>query len=99
MPNDLGVMDAWDTGEDTYAVSLGWTSIGDATSYQLFRSTAAGGPYTQIYNGSNNGYTDSTLEISKTYYYKVKATNLAGSSALSEPPLEVAAGQLIIIIE
>ena len=98
-PVGLSVQDAWDAGGNMFGINLYWISVGDATSYQLFRSTAAGGPYTQIYSGSNNGYADSTLDISKTYYYKVKAKNLAGSSALSDPPLEVAAGQLIIIIE
>jgi hypothetical protein len=98
-PVNFGVQDARVTGADTFAVVLGWDSVFDATSYQLWRATVEAGPYAKVYDGSVNGYIDSGLNVSTTYYYKVQATNSKGSSDLPDDPLPVAAGKLILIIE
>jgi len=66
-------------------VSLSWTASSGATSYNVYRGTAAGAENaTPIVTGlTGTGYTDSGLTNGTTYYYKVAAVNLAGTSAQS----------------
>ncbi len=66
------------------SLAVSWSASADAASYQVFRDTSAGGAFsTQVYTGSAWSLTDSPLASSTTYYYKVRATNAAGSSPLS----------------
>lgn len=66
------------------SLTVTWNAVSSATSYQLFRAASAGGPFTdQIYSNSSVGFVDSGLSVSTTYYYEVRATGTAGSSALS----------------
>ncbi len=65
---------------------VSWSASTGADSYQVFRDTSAGGAFsTQVYSGTALSVTDSPLASDTTYYYKVQATNTAGSSALSAP--------------
>jgi fibronectin type 3 domain-containing protein len=64
-------------------VSLAWSMGTGATSYDVQRSTASGGPYSQIATPSTNSYTDTGLTNGTTYYYVVAASNSAGHSANS----------------
>ncbi len=62
-------------------VSLAWTSVGNATSYNVKRSATATGAYTTIATGVvNPAYTDTGLTNRKTYYYVVSAVNGIGES-------------------
>ncbi len=66
------------------SLTVSWSASTEATSYQLFRDTSAGGSFAiQVYSGSGLSFTDSPLASSTTYYYKVRATNATGSSSLS----------------
>lgn len=60
----------------THTVS--WASSSGATSYQLERSADSGGTWSQIYNGSATSYLENITD--GTYRYRVKATNVAGTS-------------------
>lgn len=62
---------------------LNWTSVSNATSYTVFRSSSANGSYTQIGKTSYNGYSDENVKYGNTYYYKVKASNSYGTSDYS----------------
>lgn len=64
---------------------LSWTPGGGGapTSYNVLRSTVAGGPYAQIANVTGTTYTDTGLTFGTTYYYVVQAVNAAGTSANS----------------
>jgi len=66
-------------------VSLTWSASTGATTYNLYRSTTAGGEGTSpIVTGiSGNSYTNTGLTNGTTYYYKVAAVNSAGTSTLS----------------
>jgi Abnormal spindle-like microcephaly-assoc'd, ASPM-SPD-2-Hydin/Putative Ig domain len=71
----------------SYSVTLSWTApaaAGDTiTGYNIFRSTASGGPYTQLNSSLIAGttYTDTTVADGTTYYYV--ATAVGSSNAQS----------------
>lgn len=64
-------------------VSLSWGSVTDATSYEVKRGTAAGGPYTTIASSTSPSYVDTGLTNGTTYYFVVTAINTGGESANS----------------
>lgn len=64
-------------------VALSWTAVTGATGYKVYRSTTAGGPYTEIGTATVTDYTDTTVTNGTTYYYVVTATNADGESAYS----------------
>ena len=64
-------------------VSLFWTASSGATSYNVKRSTASGGPYTTVASPTNASYSDTSVSNGTTYYYVVTAVNTAGESANS----------------
>src|SRR2546425_7145886 len=64
-------------------VMLAWTASAGATSYYVKRSTATGGPYTQIATQTTTSYADTGLTNETKYYYVVSAYSAAGQSANS----------------
>ena len=64
-------------------VSLSWASSSGATSYNVKRSTTAGGPYTTIASPTVITYVDTSLTNGTKYFYVVSAANSAGESANS----------------
>lgn len=70
------------TPDDTF-VQLEWTASAGATSYDLARSTTAGGPYTTIASPTITEYTDAGLANGTMYYYVVSAVSSSGTSAPS----------------
>jgi hypothetical protein len=67
----------------TGQVSLTWTASTGATSYNVKRGSATGGPYTSVAAISTASYTDSTVTGGATYYYVVTASNANGASGNS----------------
>jgi fibronectin type 3 domain-containing protein len=66
------------------SVALNWTASTGATSYNIYRGTAAGAEgATPIATTTTNSYTDTGLTNGTTYYYKVAASDSAGTSAQS----------------
>lgn len=76
-------------------VSLSWSTATGAASYNIYRSTTNGGPYTSITNVAATSYVNSGLISGTTYYYAIKAKNNIGLSAYSNQasatPIELAA--------
>src|SRR6202041_2383127 len=66
------------------SVILSWTAGSGATSYNIYRGTTSGGEgTTPVGTSTSTGFTDTGLTNGTTYYYKVSATNSAGTSAQS----------------
>ncbi len=73
-------------------VALTWSASANATSYNVKRSPASGGPYTIIVNTSATNHSDTTVINGTTYYYAVSALGAGGEGANSTevratPPL------------
>jgi hypothetical protein len=66
-------------------VALTWTASVGATSYSVYRGTAAGAEgATPIVTGiTTAAYTNTGLTNGTTYYYEVAAVNTAGASSMS----------------
>ena len=61
-----------------------WDESVSADNYELYRDTAYTGNFNLlVYSGSNTYFQDSGLEESTFYYYKIRASNIYGQSALS----------------
>jgi MYXO-CTERM domain-containing protein len=72
-------------------IDVSWTTNG-ATSYNIYRSTTAGGPYTRVATATASPYSDTGVSGSTTYYYTVRAVQCA-ESANSTEVSATAAGQ------
>jgi autotransporter-associated beta strand protein len=66
-------------------VGLTWANVTSATSYNIKRATTTGGPYTTIANVAVNGFLDTNIVNSTTYYYVVSALNLQFGSPVEGP--------------
>jgi fibronectin type 3 domain-containing protein len=65
-------------------VNLMWSTVTDATYYNVKRSSTSGGPYTTIAaNVTGATYSDVGLVNGTTYYYVVTAANSGGESSNS----------------
>lgn len=54
-------------------VAIKWNAITGATSYEVYVSQSQNGAYSLAGTSSSTSYTDKTVDINKTYYYKIKA--------------------------
>ncbi len=68
------------------SISITWSKISGATSYDVYRAASAGGAYTKLASVTANTFTDTGLKSGTTYYYKVRAygyseENVRNSSA------------------
>ncbi len=65
-------------------VVLTWSGFSQNLSYNVYRGTTSGGPYTTLITGhQNNSYTDFSATNNQTYYYVVKGFNPEGESTSS----------------
>jgi len=63
-------------------VSLTWSAVSGATSYNVKRATVSGGSYTVVASSlASPLFTDTGLTNGTTYYYVVNAANTGGTSA------------------
>ncbi|MEQ8362279.1 MAG: FG-GAP-like repeat-containing protein [Cyclobacteriaceae bacterium] len=64
---------------------INWTLTNFATNFILERSTAPGGPFTEVANLTYPKvfYLDKNLLTGTTYYYRLKASNTTGTSPVS----------------
>jgi hypothetical protein len=72
-------------GPPAHSVALSWNPSSTAgITYNLYRSTTAGGPYTAVQTGlMSTTATDPSVASATIYYYVVRAQNAAGESASS----------------
>lgn len=65
-------------------VSLTWTAVSGATSYNVERATGSGGTFATLSSPTGTAYTDTSGLAGTTYYYEVAAVNAAGAGAPSQ---------------
>jgi hypothetical protein len=59
-------------------VTLTWSAVTGATSYNVKRSPSSSGPYATIVSTTGTSYTDTNVMNGTTYYYVVSASNAGG---------------------
>jgi len=64
-------------------VSVSWTAVTGATSYNIYRSTGAGSQGSKIGSSLTTAYTDTAAVNGTTYFYEVTADNAAGEGPAS----------------
>ncbi|UWG96939.1 cell wall-binding repeat-containing protein [Dehalobacter sp. DCM] len=67
----------------TTQIQLDWTASTGAATYTVYRSDSLNGTYTAITTVAATTYTNTGLTPTTKYYYKLIATNTAGSSGYS----------------
>ena len=65
------------------SIRISWSSVSNATSYKVYRSSSASGSYSQIGSPTSNTYMYDDNPMSGNNYYKVKAVNSRGESPYS----------------
>ncbi|MBO4926834.1 MAG: hypothetical protein J5379_01095 [Clostridiales bacterium] len=83
-------------------MKLSWTAVSGADSYEIYRATSAGGPYTYVKATTGTSTSDTGLTAGTRYYYMVRAKrtvngqvqyskyNAAVAVALATPSMESA---------
>ena len=66
-------------------VTLNWTPVAGARSYNVYRSTTSGSQGAKIGSSSTAQYVDTAVSNGSTYYYAVTADNAAGEGPASAP--------------
>ncbi len=69
-------------GNPKRKINLSWTASTDnvgVSGYQIWRASAAAGPFSQIATTTTTSYTNGGLTSGTTYYYYVKAYDAAGN--------------------
>ncbi len=91
-PSGLAASNVTTTGLD-----LNWTdNATDETGYRIYRSTSAGGPFTQMggdYPVDQTSFSDTGLNVNQEYYYRVLAFNGLGEGNFT--PISVATLALV----
>jgi hypothetical protein len=64
-------------------INLSWSSVSGAASYNVYRSTTSGGPYSLVANTTSTSYSNTGLTCNTTYYYVVTAVSGSCESANS----------------
>jgi uncharacterized repeat protein (TIGR02543 family) len=66
----------------TTSIKVTWSAVAGATKYQVYRATSATGTYTLVYIGTatTRSWTNTALTTKKTYFYKVRAYHLEGTT-------------------
>ena len=71
------------THSDSGKPKLTWSAVSGAASYRVYRSESRGTGYSLLGTTTSTSYINTGAAVGKTYYYRVKAVNSAGTSAYS----------------
>jgi xyloglucan-specific exo-beta-1,4-glucanase len=64
-------------------VSLSWSAVAGATSYNIYRSTTAGQQGSSVGTSANTSFVDTTAVNGTSYFYQVTAVNAGGEGSAS----------------
>ncbi|MGZ4032051.1 MAG: transglycosylase domain-containing protein [Tumebacillaceae bacterium] len=78
-PSDVNVAPA------AVGVTISWSPVNGATSYNVYRSQEQNGTYQKFYSGADTSFTDIGALPGATFYYKVTAEANGHESAASQP--------------
>lgn len=67
--------------EQTGKITLNWTAVKGAASYDVYRSLTKYGPFVKMTSTDGTGCTDSSAKVGYTYYYKVRAVAADGTKS------------------
>ncbi|MDQ0113428.1 rhamnogalacturonan lyase family protein [Paenibacillus harenae] len=70
-------------------VTLAWSEVTGAVSYNVFRTEASTGENAQIGQSTTAGYADADVAVGNSYSYYVTAVNAAGLESLPSPTVAV----------
>jgi fibronectin type 3 domain-containing protein/Ni,Fe-hydrogenase III component G len=62
------------------SIKVSWLAVAGATQYEIRRSTSLNGTYSVLATTGYTYYTNTGLTTGRTYYYKVRAYHLEGST-------------------
>ncbi len=78
------------------SIRLTWNPVGGATAYKLYRATSKTGSYTRIATSASTSYIHSGAATGKTYYYKVRAYHLSGSTTIYSSFSNIASARAVL---
>jgi regulation of enolase protein 1 (concanavalin A-like superfamily) len=84
-PAGLGAPQGLTAMAASTGITLQWTAEAGAASYNVYRSSSASGPFTELGSTSQNSYADTSAPTGSTSYYQVVAVD--GSGNLSTPAM------------
>jgi hypothetical protein len=70
-------------------VTISWTAVTGASSYNVYRSTSQTGTYTKVGVSLSSPYTDTVASVG-TYYYKVSVVGVDGVESAHSTPVAIA---------
>ena len=76
-----------EASDGTYSdrVRITWDPVPGAARYEVHRATSRDGSYEPLRETTATSYDDTTVTAGTTYWYKVRAWNVAGYGPFSEP--------------
>jgi fibronectin type 3 domain-containing protein len=73
-----------------HSVTLTWSAVQNATSYNIYRGTTSGGPYIKLASGIvSTTYSDVQVTHNQTLYYVITAVNGNSESGYSSQTVAV----------
>ncbi len=61
------------TAVSSSQINLSWSAVSGATTYNVYRSTTSGGPYSSVGSSATTSFSNTGLSASTTYFYVVRA--------------------------
>ncbi len=77
-------------------IKISWGAVEGTTKYELYRAASGTGIYTRIATTSSTSYNNTSLGTGTTYYYKVRAYHLAGTTKVYGAFSDVATAQTML---
>ncbi len=80
------------TAVSSSQINLSWTAVAGASSYNVYRSTTSGGPYSNVGSSATTSFSNTGLSASTTYYYVVRAVASCESANSNQASATTQAG-------